>query len=115
MNTIDIPVPAFDIRVGDRLVPSVGTVRIVREVDHRDRSRITWPGFDRMNTDDLNPGDPVTLRCPTEPTGGWSYYAGRQRGDVLDCSCVYRMTGGIWAKAITLPDCGWCNPNEEGF
>ncbi|GAA0719377.1 hypothetical protein Drose_05705 [Dactylosporangium roseum] len=110
---IDVPAAAWQIRVGDRLVPDRGTVRVVVAVDHRDRSLITWPGFDRLNVDNLDPRDTVTLRCPTEPRPPWSYYAGPQPGSVLGCSCVYRLVGGTWEKAITLPECTWCNPDEE--
>jgi hypothetical protein len=111
---LDLPVPACDIRPGDRLVPSVGSVRLVREVDHRDRSLITVDGFDAPELWDLETGETVTLRCPPAATDGWDYYAGPQPGSVLHCSCVYRRDrDGQWSKAITLPDCAWCNPTEE--
>ncbi|MGI5247569.1 hypothetical protein [Dactylosporangium sp. CA-139066] len=114
-STIDIPVAACEVRPGDRLVPARGNVRLVREVEHRDRSLITWPGFERMVVDDLDPHEPVTLRCPTEPTDGWDYYAGRQPGTVLPCSCIYRRGAepGNWVRAITVPGCAWCDPSDE--
>ncbi|WP_426513146.1 hypothetical protein ACPPVO_22470 [Dactylosporangium sp. McL0621] len=91
----------------------MGTVRVVRAVDHRDRFLITVTGFDAPEIWDLDPHELAILRCPTAPTDGWDYYAGPQPGSVLGCSCVYRRDRGQWAKAITLPTCAWCNPNEE--
>lgn len=93
MNTVDVPIPARDIRQGDRIVPPDGTVRVVVAV--AERNDWFWIGTYSEADRRYWPDEPVTLRGPTRRAGHYAYY--------VDAGRVYRHVGsGVFKPAAAV-------------
>lgn len=93
MDTVDVPIPARDIRQCDHIVPADGTVRVVVAV--AERNDWFWIGTHGEVDRRYWPDEPVILRGPTRRTSPHAYY--------IDAGRVYRHAGsGVFKPAAAV-------------